>query len=98
VDACVLGRTRIQSLMPAAETPVAKEMHPMTRSKMLGFVLLAVGIVLLVLAWQGSNAPADQITEALTGSYTDRTNWFLIGGIAASVGGGLLLVFGMRGK
>ena len=70
----------------------------MTQSKMLGFIVLAVGIVLLIMAWQGSNAPADQITEALTGSYTDRTNWFLIAGIAATVGGGLLLAYGLRGK
>ncbi|WP_339740388.1 DUF3185 family protein [uncultured Maricaulis sp.] len=63
---------------------------------MLGFIALVIGIVLLVFAWQGSNAPADQITEALTGTYTDRTMWFLIAGIASSLGGLFLLVFGNR--
>tara|TARA_R110002072_G_scaffold260612_4_gene419067 strand:- start:1084 stop:1296 length:213 start_codon:yes stop_codon:yes gene_type:complete len=70
----------------------------MTQSKMLGFIALAIGIVLLIFAWQGSNAPVDQITEALTGSYSDRTMWFLIGGIAASLGGLFLLAFGNKIK
>jgi len=70
----------------------------MTQSKMLGFIALAIGIVLLIFAWQGSNAPVDQITEALTGSYSDRTMWFLMGGIAASIGGLFLLVFGGKIK
>tara|TARA_R110002073_G_scaffold87436_2_gene207619 strand:+ start:1248 stop:1460 length:213 start_codon:yes stop_codon:yes gene_type:complete len=70
----------------------------MTQSKMLGFIALAIGIVLLIFAWQGSNAPVDQITEALTGSYSDRTMWFLMGGIAASLGGLFLLVFGGKIK
>lgn len=70
----------------------------MTRTRMLGFVLLAIGAVLLIFAWQGSEAPVDQISEALTGRYTDRTMWFLVGGVAAAAGGGFLLIFGNRLK
>jgi LPXTG-motif cell wall-anchored protein len=38
----------------------------------------------------------DQISEALTGRYTDHTMWYLILGIVAAVGGGLLALFGKR--
>lgn len=70
----------------------------MTQTKVFGFIALAIGIVLLIFALQGTNAPADQITEALTGRYTDRTMFYLIGGIAASLGGLFLLVFGNKIK
>lgn len=66
----------------------------MSQSRILGFIVLAIGIVLLIFALQGSNAPVDQITEAFTGRYTDRTMWYLVSGIAASLGGLFLLVFG----
>ncbi|SDL75653.1 DUF3185 family protein [Maricaulis salignorans] len=70
----------------------------MTKTKILGFIALALGIVLLLFALQGTNAPADQITEALTGRYTDRTMWYLISGIVATLGGLFLLFFGGRIK
>jgi uncharacterized membrane protein YqhA len=70
----------------------------MKKSKVLGFIVLALGIVLLIFALQATNAPADQITEALTGRYTDRTMWYLMGGIAASLGGLFLLIFGDKIK
>lgn len=103
------GRAHCQLVLSAAATgcpaqlwrqgtPTRKRTRPMTQSKMLGFIALAIGIVLLIFAWQGSNAPVDQITEALTGSYSDRTMWFLMGGIAASLGGLFLLVFGGKIK
>jgi hypothetical protein len=70
----------------------------MTKTRVLGFIALAIGIVLLVFAVQGSNAPADQITEALTGRYTDRTMLYMISGIAIGLGGLFLLFFGNKIK
>jgi drug/metabolite transporter (DMT)-like permease len=70
-------------------------MKPM---QILGAVLFAVGVVLLIFALRASDAPAEQVVEAMTGSYTDRTMQYLIGGIAAAVGGALLFLFGKRGK
>ena len=61
-----------------------------------GVALLAVGVVLLGFAYHASNAPADQLADALTGRFTDRTMLYLGLGVAAAVGGGLLAVFGRR--
>jgi hypothetical protein len=47
---------------------------------------------------RASDAPAEQVVEAVTGSYTDRTMHYLIGGIAAAVAGALLFLFGRRAK
>jgi LPXTG-motif cell wall-anchored protein len=68
----------------------------MTQTNIIGFVALAIGIVLLFFAWRASNAPVEQLSEALTGRYTQNTMWYLIGGIAGVVVGGALLYRGNR--
>jgi LPXTG-motif cell wall-anchored protein len=55
-----------------------------------------IGLVLLGLAYHASNAPMDQVSNAITGRFTDQTMWYLILGIAAAVGGVLLVAFGRR--
>lgn len=63
----------------------------MSQSNIVGLVVLVVGIALLVFAWRGSNAPVDQVSEALTGRFTGATMWYLIGGLVGVVAGiGLL--------
>jgi LPXTG-motif cell wall-anchored protein len=47
-------------------------------------------------AYHFSEAPTDQISNALTGRYTDSTMWYIIAGIAAVVGGGFLTVSAKR--
>ena len=64
--------------------------------QILGIVLLAVGILLLVLGYNATQSPAEEVTETLTGRFTDRTTWMLIGGVAGIVGGLALTVFGKR--
>jgi hypothetical protein len=66
----------------------------MTQSNIIGVVLLAVGVMLLFFAWRASNAPVEQVTEALTGRYTSNTMWFLIGGLVGVVTGAALLFWG----
>jgi hypothetical protein len=68
----------------------------MTNSRITGIALLVVGAVLLVLAYNGSEAPLDQMTNAFTGRYSDRTMWMGIAGAAAAVSGLLLAAFGRR--
>lgn len=60
----------------------------------MAFVLLFVGLLLLFFAYQSSQGLDDQVSEAVTGSFTDSTIWFLILGIAAAVAGAGLLMFG----
>ncbi len=68
----------------------------MNASQVAGIGILIVGAVLLMIGFNASDAPVDQISNALTGRYTDRTMWYLIAGIVAVVGGGLLALFGRR--
>jgi hypothetical protein len=56
----------------------------------MGVVLLVVGVLLLFFGWQSSESVGDQISETLTGRFTDETMWYLIGGAAAVVAGAFL--------
>ena len=63
----------------------------MTQTNIIGLVVLALGAVLLFFAWRASQAPMDQMSEALTGRFTGNTMWYLLGGVVAVVAGvGLL--------
>ncbi len=66
----------------------------MSQSNILGLVALALGAVLLFFAWRASNAPIEQVSEALTGRYTGNTTWFIVGGVIGIVGGAALLLRG----
>jgi hypothetical protein len=59
-------------------------------TKMLGIVLLVVGVILLYFGWQASESLGDQVTEAVTGRFTDNTMFYIIAG-AAAVAAGLFL-------
>ncbi len=62
----------------------------MGSTKLIGLVLLVIGIALLFFGYQSTQSVGDQITETLTGRFTDETMWYLIGGAAAVVAGGFL--------
>lgn len=66
----------------------------MTQSNIIGLLVLAVGAVLLFFAWRASNAPVEQLSEALTGRYTDNTMLYLVGGVVGVVAGAALLYRG----
>jgi uncharacterized membrane protein len=68
----------------------------MTIQRLLGIVLLVVGLVLLIVGINASDSLADRTSEFFTGTYTDTTMWYIIGGIAMAVGGALLVMFGGR--
>ena len=66
----------------------------MTQTNIIGLVILALGAVLLFFAWRASQAPMDQVSEALTGRFTGNTMWYLLGGIVGVVAGAGLLFRG----
>lgn len=65
----------------------------MGSSKLVGIVLLVVGIALLYFGYQSSQSVGNQLTETVTGRFTDETMWYLIGGAAATAAGAFLTVF-----
>ena len=64
--------------------------------QMLGIVIFVVGLILLGFAYHASNAPLDQLSNTLTGRFTNQTMWYFILGAAAALGGALLALFGKR--
>jgi LPXTG-motif cell wall-anchored protein len=65
----------------------------MGSSKLVGIVLLVVGIALLYFGFQSTQSVGDQISETFTGRFTDNTMWYLIGGAALVAAGGFLALF-----
>jgi len=53
----------------------------------IGLAIVALGIVLIVLGINASDSFASDVHRFFTGNPTDRSVWFLIGGIAAIVVG-----------
>ena len=58
--------------------------------KLLGIILLVVGVILLIFGFNASQSLGDQVTETVTGRFTDETMWYIIGGGVAIVVGGFM--------
>ena len=65
----------------------------MNNSKLIGIVLLVLGAILLYFGVSATDAPAEEIGEALTGKYSDNTMMYLIGGGIAAAAGLFMLFF-----
>lgn len=61
-----------------------------------GIVILVVGMVLLGFAFNASNSPIERLSDTLTGRYSNQTMWYFVSGVAAAVGGGLLVMLQYR--
>jgi drug/metabolite transporter (DMT)-like permease len=68
----------------------------MSSSQILGIVAAVIGAILVGFAYHASNAPLDQLSNTLTGRFTDRTMWYLVFGVGTALGGMLLALFGKR--
>jgi uncharacterized membrane protein len=66
----------------------------MSIQRIIGLVLLAVGVALLFFGYNASQSVGEQVVQGVTGRFTNQTMWFLIGGIAALVGGSALALWG----
>ena len=59
----------------------------MKTGKLVGIALLILGGVLLYFGVNATEAPMEEIGEAVTGKYSDETMMYLVGGgIAAVIG------------
>lgn len=65
----------------------------MTRNRIGGIVLLVAGAILLYFGYEASQSIGEQLHETFTGRFTDSTTWyFVLGGVAAAAGIGLLVL------
>ena len=69
----------------------------MNIKRIIGPVLLVVGIVLIVMGVTASRSLADSVSSFFTGHFTQNTMWYIFGGIAVAVLG-LLLTIGVLGR
>jgi hypothetical protein len=64
--------------------------------RVLGIGILVVGALLLGFGINSAHAPVDRVSEFFTGRYTQQTMVYLVIGVVAVVGGGLLALAGRR--
>jgi hypothetical protein len=70
----------------------------MSPQRVLGTVLLVVGVILLIIGMNASHSVSDQVSHTFTGRFTQATTWYIVGGIASALLGVLLMLFGVRGS
>jgi hypothetical protein len=66
----------------------------MSLQRVVGFIVLAGGVILIILGITASRSLGNHLTNLFTGHPNDVTLWYLVGGIAAAVVGLVLLVRG----
>ena len=64
----------------------------MGNRKVIAIVLLVLGAILLYFGFNASQAPVEEIGEALTGRYSDSTMLYLVGGGVAAIAGLVMLL------
>jgi hypothetical protein len=70
----------------------------MNTNRIIGVVLMVVGIALFVIGMNSSHSVADRLSNTFTGRFTDATTWYIVGGIASGVLGALLVFLGFQRK
>lgn len=65
-------------------------------NKIISLALLAGGIALVVFGLNASDSFSSDVSRFFTGSPTDKAVWMLIGGLVATVVGGMMLLRGSK--
>jgi drug/metabolite transporter (DMT)-like permease len=68
----------------------------MNPARIAGVVLLAIGVVMLIYGINASHSLADRLSKSWSGRFTERTTWYIIGGIASGLAGLLVMASGGR--
>jgi hypothetical protein len=68
----------------------------MPASRIVGIVLLVVGLIVLGLAYQSSQSTGDQAKQFFTGNLRDKTVWMIIAGAGSSIAGLIALLVPVR--
>ncbi|MGA2640703.1 MAG: DUF3185 family protein [Spirochaetia bacterium] len=69
----------------------------MSTKRLLGVILLIGGVILIIIGVVASRSLADNLSSVFRGRLTDRTMWYIFGGIASAVVG-LVLTLGALGR
>ena len=69
----------------------------MTINTLSGLALLAVGAGLLFFGYTVSQSVGGQVNGTVTGWLTNATTWYVVFGIAATIGGVVMLTFRIKG-
>lgn len=64
--------------------------------RVIGLMLVAVGVLLLVLGISAADSIASDVSRFFTGEPTDRSIWMMIGGVAAIAGGIMMSLMSPR--
>lgn len=67
-------------------------------NRIFAIVLFIIGLILLFFAYQSSESLGGQVTEGVSGRFTDSTTWFLILGAVSTVAGIGLLFSSKTGR
>lgn len=70
----------------------------MNQQRLLGIVLVVVGVILLFVGINASQSMVEQVNQTFADRLRDGTTWYIIGGIAAGLFGALMLVPDLRDK
>ncbi|MFO7786678.1 MAG: DUF3185 family protein [Halospina sp.] len=65
-------------------------------NQILGIVLLIAAAALLYFGYTASQGVGEQVHESVTGGFTDSTTWYFVFGIAAGIGGLVMLTLKIR--
>jgi LPXTG-motif cell wall-anchored protein len=61
-------------------------------NKPIALALLVIGIILLVFGFNASESLSSEVSEAVSGTPTDKSIWLLIGGALLAIIGGFGLI------
>lgn len=59
----------------------------MSAPRILGIILIIAGVILFIVGLNASDSVADRMSSFFTGTYTDSTVWYMIGGAVLTLGG-----------
>ena len=70
----------------------------MSPQRILGIVLLVVGVGVFIYGMNASHSVADRLSDTFTGRFTEATTWYIIGGGASGLIGLLMVAFALVHK
>ncbi len=65
-----------------------KTNNPQPMSKVLSIILLVAGVILLVYGINASNSVSSSVTQAVSGTPTNKSMWLIVAGVAGILAGG----------